>query len=74
MKAKQLVLVLFCLLVCSVYSQSVDTDVLINESNFNSDTLKNRLERLNKKTPKELYFTPSVDKPIKRYLKTRVNF
>ena len=74
MKAKQLVLVLFCLLVCSVYSQFVDTDVLINESNFNSDTIKNRLERLNKKTPIELYFTPSVEKTIKRYLKTRVNF
>lgn len=74
MKAKQLVLVLFCLLVCSVYSQSVDTDVLINESNFNLDTIKNRLERLNKKTPIELYFTPSVEKTIKRYLKTRVNF
>ena len=74
MKAKQLVLVLFCLLVCSVYSQSVYTDVLINESNFNSDTIKNRLERLNKKTPIELYFTPSVEKTIKRYLKTRVNF
>lgn len=74
MKAKQLVLVLFCLLVCSVYSQSVVTDVLINESNFNSDTIKNRLERLNKKTPIELYFTPSVEKTIKRYLKTRVNF
>jgi len=57
-----------------VYSQSVDTDVLINESNFNSDTIKNRLERLNKKTPIELYFTPSVEKTIKRYLKTRVNF
>ena len=74
MKAKQLVLVLFCLLVCSAYSQSVDTDVLINESNFNLDTIKNRLERLNKKTPIELYFTPSVEKTIKRYLKTRVNF
>lgn len=74
MKAKQLVLVLFCLLVCSVYSQSVDTDVLINESNFNSDTIKNRLERLNKKTPIELYFTPSVEKTIKSFLKTRVNF
>ena len=74
MKAKQLVLVLFCLLVCSVYSQSVDTDVLFNESNFNLDTIKNRLERLNKKTPIELYFTPSVEKTIKRYLKTRVNF
>ena len=74
MKAKQLVLVLFCLLVCSVYSQSVDTDVLINESNFNLDTIKNRLERLNKKTPIELYFTPSVEKTIKRYLQTRVNF
>jgi len=74
MKAKQLVLVLFCLLVCSVYSQSVDTDVLINESNFNSDTIKNRLERLNAKTPIELFFTPSVEKTIKRYLKTRIDF
>ena len=67
MKTNQFFLIIFSFFICSAYSQ-------IDESNFNSDTIKNRLERLNAKTPIELYFTPSVEKTIKRYLNTRVEF
>ena len=67
MKTNQFFLIIFSFFICSIYSQ-------IDESNFNSDTIKNRLERLNAKTPIELYFTPSVEKTIKRYLNTRVEF
>ena len=67
MKTNQLSLIIFLFFICSAYSQ-------INESNFNSDTIKNSLERLNTKTPIELYFTPSVEKTIKRYLNTRLEF
>ena len=67
MKTNQFFLILFSFFICSTYSQ-------IDESNFNSDTIKNRLERLNAKTPIELYFTPSVEKTIKRYLNTRLEF
>ena len=67
MKNYQLLLIIFSFFIFSAYSQ-------IDESNFNSDTIKNRLERLNTKTPIELYFTPSVEKTIKRYLNTRLEF
>ena len=67
MKTYQHLLIKFSYFISSAYSQ-------IDESNFNSDTIKNRLERLNTKTPIELYFTPSVEKTIKRYLNTRLNF
>lgn len=67
MKTNQLFLIIILFFICSAYSQ-------IDESNFNSDTIKNRLERLNAKTPIELYFTTSVEKTIKRYLNTRVEF
>ena len=67
MKNNKLFLIIFSFFICSAYSQ-------IDESNFNSDTIKNRLDRLNVKTPIELYFTPSVEKTIKRYLNTRVEF
>ena len=67
MKTNQLFLIIFSLFICCAYSQ-------IDESNFNSDTIKNRLERLNAKTPIEIYLTPSVEKTIKRYLNTRVEF
>ena len=67
MKTYQLFLIIFSFFISSAYSQ-------IDESNFNSDTIKNRLERLNTKTPIELYFTPSVEKTIKRYLNTRLEF
>lgn len=67
MKTYQFFLIIFSFFISSAYSQ-------IDESNFNSDTIKNRLERLNTKTPIELYFTPSVEKTIKRYLNTRLEF
>ena len=67
MKTYQLLLIIFSFFISSSYSQ-------IDESNFNSDTIKNRLERLNTKTQIELYFTPSVEKTIKRYLNTRLEF
>ena len=67
MKTYHLFLIIFSFFISSAYSQ-------IDESNFNSDTIKNRLERLNTKTPIELYFTPSVEKTIKRYLNTRLEF
>jgi len=67
MKTNQLFLIIFSFFICCAYSQ-------IDESNFNSDTIKNRLERLNAKTPIEIYLTPSVEKTIKRYLNTRVEF
>jgi len=73
MKTYQLLLITFSFFISSSYSQ-IDDKKQIDESNFNSDTIKNRLERLNTKTPIELYFTPSVEKTIKRYLKTRLEF
>ena len=73
MKTNQLLLIIFSFFICSAYSQ-IDDKKQIDESNFNSDTIKNRLERLNAKTPIEIYFTPSVEKTIKRYLNTRLEF
>ena len=73
MKTYQLLLIIFSFFISSSYSQ-IDDKKKIDESNFNSDTIKNRLERLNTKTPIELYFTPSVEKTIKRYLNTRLEF
>ena len=73
MKTYQLLLITFSFFISFSYSQ-IDDKKQIDESNFNSDTIKNRLERLNTKTPIELYFTPSVEKTIKRYLKTRLEF
>ena len=67
MNTSQFLLIIFSFFISSSYSQ-------IDESNLNSDTIKNRLERLNAKTPIELYFTPSVEKTIKRYLNTRLEF
>ena len=73
MKTYQLLLITFSFFISFSYSQ-IDDKKQIDESNFNSDTIKNRLERLNTKTPIELYFTPSVEKTIKRYLNTRLEF
>ena len=73
MKTYHLFLIIFSFFISSSYSQ-IDDKKQIDESNLNSDTIKNRLERLNAKTPIELYFTPSVEKTIKRYLNTRLEF
>ncbi len=73
MKTTRIALIIFSFFICSAFSQAVN-EKEIDQSNFNSDTIKNRLERLNAKTPIELFFTPSVEKTIKRYLKTRIDF
>lgn len=73
MKNRRIALIIFSFFICSAFSQTIN-DKEIDQSNFNSDTIKNRLERLNAKTPIELFFTPSVEKTIKRYLKTRIDF
>ena len=69
MKIKHLALILPVFFTFSNFSQ-VDTD----EHNFHSDTIKNRLEILDSKTPLELFFTPELEATIKKYLKTRVGF
>ena len=74
MKTAQLALIMFFVFISSAFSQTENNIELAFQSNFNSDTIKNRLERLNAKTPIELFFTPSVEKTIKRYLKTRIDF
>ena len=73
MKSRRIALIIFSFFICSAFSQTIN-DKEIDQSNFNSDTIKNRLERLNAKTPIELFFTPTVEKTIKRYLKTRIDF
>ena len=73
MKTTRIALIIFSFFICSAFSQA-DNEKEIDQANFNSDTIKNRLERLNAKTPIELFFTPSVEKTIKRYLKTRIDF
>ena len=74
MQIKQLFLIIFFFIIEHNYSQinSFESDLI--DYNFDSDTIKNRLARLDAKTPLELYFTPEVEKRIKRYLKTRVDF
>ena len=73
MKTKQFLIIIFSFFICSTHPQSENKKEL-DQSNFNPDTIKTRLERLNAKTPIDLYFTPSVEKTIKRYLNTRVEF
>ena len=45
-----------------------------DDNNFDSDTIRERLKKLDSKTPIELFFTPDVEKTIKKYLKTRLKF
>ncbi len=74
MQIKQLFLIIFFFIIEHNYCQinSFESDLI--DYNFDSDTIKNRLARLDAKTPLDLYFTPEVEKRIKRYLKTRVDF
>tara|TARA_B100000963_G_C22597705_1_gene658703 strand:+ start:345 stop:1490 length:1146 start_codon:yes stop_codon:yes gene_type:complete len=74
MQTKQLFLIIFFFIIEHNYCQinSFESDLI--DYNLYSDTIKNRLARLDAKTPLELYFTPEVEKRIKRYLKTRVDF
>ena len=74
MKIKHLALILSVFFTCSSFSQVDTEEIILNEHNFHSDTIKNRLEILDSKTPLELFFTPEVEATIKKYLKTRVGF
>ena len=74
MKIKHLALILSIFFTCSSFSQVDTEEIILNEHNFHSDTIKNRLEILDSKTPLELFFTPEVEATIKKYLKTRVGF
>ena len=74
MKIKHLALILSIFFTCSSFSQADMEEIILNEHNFHSDTIKNRLEILDSKTPLELFFTPEVEATIKKYLKTRVGF
>ncbi len=74
MQIKRLFLIIFFFIIEHNYCQVNSFEGDIIDYNFDSDTIKNRLARLDAKTPLELYFTPEVEKIIKRYLKTRVDF
>ena len=74
MNVKFLVLFFYIVFLNHGSSQDLNKAHAINPQNFNPDTIANRLERLNAKTPFELYFTPEVEKKIKSYLKNRVVF
>ena len=74
MQIKQLFLIIFFFIIEYNYCQvnSFESDLI--DYNFDSDTIKSRLAKIDVKTPLELYFTPQVEKTIKRYLKTRLGF
>ena len=57
----------------TTFSQKFNTTPIAPE-NLNSDTIKNRIDRLNKKTPLDIFLSSDVEKLIKRYLKNRTDF
>ena len=57
----------------TTFSQKFNT-TLIAPENLNSDTIKNRIDRLNKKTPLDIFLSSDVEKLIKKYLKNRTDF
>ena len=57
----------------TTFSQKFNTTPIAPE-NLNSDTIKNRIERLNKKTPLDIFLSSDVEKLIKKYLKNRTDF
>ena len=62
------------LLLCqTIFSQKFNTAPITPE-NLNSDTIKNRIDRLNKKTPLDIFLSSDVEKLIKKYLKNRTDF
>ena len=74
MKIKQLLLIIFLLIIEHNYCQvnSFESDLI--DYNLDSDTIKNRLAQLDAKTPLELNFTPEVEKRKKRKKKSREGF
>ena len=57
----------------TIFSQKFNTTPIAPE-NLNSDTIKNRIDRLNKKTPLDIFLSSDVEKLIKKYLKNRTDF
>lgn len=66
-------LFLLLLLCQTIFSQKFNTAPITPE-NLNSDTIKNRIDRLNKKTPLDIFLSSDVEKLIKKYLKNRTDF
>ena len=57
----------------TIFSQKFNTTPIAPE-NLYSDTIKNRIDRLNKKTPLDIFLSSDVEKLIKKYLKNRTGF
>ena len=74
MKIKYLFLILFTFFIHNSVSQEYNIELVLDENSFDSDTIRERLKKLDSKTPIELFFTSDVEKTIKKYLKTRIKF
>jgi len=55
----------------TAFSQQNQSFLQDSINNFNTDTIRERIKRLNKKTPIEISYTPELEQIIKKYLKTR---
>ena len=69
MQIRQLLLIIFLFIINHSYCQVDNFERNLMDYNFDSDTIKNRLARLDAKTPIDIYFTPEVEKRIKENLK-----
>ena len=74
MKIKYLFLILFSFFIHNSVPQEHNAEMVFDDNNFDSETIRERLTKLDSKTPIELFFTPDVEKTIKKYLKTRLKF
>ena len=74
MKIKYLFLILCSFFIHNSVPQEHNAEVVFDDNNFDSETIRERLTKLDSKTPIELFFTPDVEKTIKKYLKTRLKF
>ena len=74
MQIRLLLLIIFLFIINHCYCQADNFERNLMDYNFDSDTIKNRLARLDAKTPIDIYFTPEVEKRIKEYLKEMLGF
>ena len=74
MKIKYFFLILFSFFIHNSVPQEHNAEMVFDDNNFDSETIRERLTKLDSKTPIELFFTPDVEKTIKKYLKTRLKF
>ncbi len=74
MQIRLLLLIIFLFIINHCYCQADSFERNLMDYNFDSDTIKNRLARLDAKTPIDIYFTPEVEKRIKEYLKETLGF